>query len=67
MIAHSHKPISEDEGMQVAKDDLAIVENEEHSLILRDNSYDKEKQEYLFYFMKDEGVNYKFVIYAICR
>lgn len=65
IVGCSQKPISEDEAIRIAKDDLVISEKDEHSVIIGNNSYDEEKQEYLFYLHASEEKSYEYIIDAM--
>lgn len=61
---NSQKLISEDEAIQIARDDLDVSEKDEHSVIIGNRSYDEEKQEYQFYLHESEEKSYGYVIDA---
>lgn len=62
VVGCSKKPITEDEAIQIAKDDLKVSEDDEYSVIFGNNSYDEEKQEYRFYLVESEEKSYEYII-----
>lgn len=64
VVGCSKKPITEDEAIQIAKDDLKVSEDE-YSVIFGNNSYDEEKQEYRFYLVESEEKSYEYIIDAM--
>lgn len=65
VVGCSQKPITEDEAIQIAKDDLKVSEDDEYSVIVGNYSYDEEKQEYRFYLLKSEEKSYEYIIDAM--
>lgn len=52
IVGCSQKPISEDEAIRIAKDDLVISEKDAHSAIIGNNSYDEESKSISFICIK---------------
>lgn len=65
VVGCSQKPITEDEAIQIAKDDLKVSEDDEYSVIVGNNSYDEEKQDYRFYLFESEEKSYEYIIDAM--
>lgn len=65
VVGCSKKTITEDEAIQIAKDDLKVSEDDEYSVIIGNNSYDEEKQEYRFYLVESEEKSYECIIDAM--
>lgn len=65
VVGCSQKPITEAEAIQIAKDDLKVSEDDEYSVIVGNNSYDEEKQEYRFYLLESEEKSYEYIIDAM--
>lgn len=65
VVGCSQKPITEDEAIQIAKDDLKVSEDDEYSVIFGNNIYDEEKQEYRFYLFESEEKSYEYIIDAM--
>lgn len=65
VVGCSQKPITEDEAIQIAKDDLKVSEDDDYSVIVGNNSYDEEKQEYRFYLIESEEKSYEYIIDAM--
>lgn len=65
MVGCSKKVITEEEAIQAAKEDLKISDDTVYNVILGNDAYNEEKQEYTFNFITDEGDTYIFVVDAI--
>lgn len=65
VVGCSQKPITEDEAIQIARDDLKVSEDDEYSVIVGNNSYDEEKQDYRFYLFESEEKSYEYIIDAM--